>query len=62
MVTFLAILYILICEGFILGLLMDNDEFSRAIKITAILLAIIIAPIFVGIAIERILIAAAQPK
>jgi hypothetical protein len=55
MVTFLAVLYTLICEGFIVGILMDDDETPYASKIIMILFAVIVAPTFFGITIGRII-------
>ena len=61
MVTFLAVFYTLICEGFMFGILMDNDEVSSVAKIIMLLFAIIAAPTFLGITIGRIIMSA-QPK
>lgn len=61
MVTFLILTYVLICGGFMFGTLIDNDEISYLAKTIMILFAIIIAPIFFGIAIGRIIISM-QPK
>ena len=54
---FLVVVYILVCLGFVVGLLIDNDEIPNTAKILMAIFSPIIAPFLFGIALGMIAIA-----
>lgn len=46
---FLASFYILICLGFVIGTLMDNDDIPNAVKLLMTIFSPIVAPLLLGV-------------
>lgn len=48
MIAFLSVFYGLICAGYVVGFLIDNDDFSNAGKVLMAILSPIVAPLLFG--------------
>lgn len=46
--VFLVSFYILICLGFVIGTLIDNDDFSNGIKVLMAIFSPVVAPLLLG--------------
>ena len=57
MYNILVSFYILICIGFVIGILIDNNNFSNIVKIIMVIFSPIFAPLLLGIELEMIIIA-----
>ena len=60
MAEFLLVLFYglsLICVGYVLGFLIDNDEFPNAVKVLMVIFSPIIAPLLFGAALGMIILA-----
>ena len=54
---FLVSFYILICMGFVVGTLTDNDDCPNIVKVLIAILSPIFAPLFLGAGLGMIIIA-----
>ena len=54
---FLVVVYTSVCLGFVLGLLIDDDEIPNTVKILMAIFSPIVAPLLFGIALGMIAIA-----
>ena len=48
MTAFLSVFYGLICGGYVLGFLIDNDDFSNGVKVLMAIFSPIVAPLLFG--------------
>jgi len=59
-VFFLSVLYYglnLICAGYVLGFLIDNHDFPKAVKVLMVILSPIVAPLILGFSLGMIILA-----
>lgn len=58
MTAFLAaVFYGLICGGYVLGFLIDNDDFSNEVKVLMAIFSPVVAPLLFGIGMGMIILA-----
>lgn len=57
MTAFLSVLYGLICGGYVLGFLNDNDNIPNAVKVLMAIFSSIVAPVLFGAALAMIILA-----
>lgn len=55
--VFLVSFYILICLGFVIGTLIDNDDFSNGIKVLMAIFSPVVAPLLLGAGLGMIMLA-----
>lgn len=55
MTAFLSVFYGLICVGYVIGFLIDNDDFSNGVKVLMAIFSPIIAPLLFGAALGMII-------
>lgn len=55
MTLFLSLFYSLICIGYVVGFLSDNDDISKAGKVLMAIFSPILAPLFLGIGLGMII-------
>jgi hypothetical protein len=54
---FLATIYGLICGGYVISFLIDNDDFSNGVKVLMAIFSPIIAPLLFGVALGMLMLA-----
>lgn len=59
---FLVSFYALICFGFVLGTLIDNDDIPNAVKVLMTIFSFIVAPLLLGAAFGMIMLAKVRKK
>lgn len=59
---FLISFYVLICLGFVIGILNDSDESSNIIKFLMALFSPIVAPVLLGVALGLIIVAQVEKQ
>ena len=52
---FLVSFYALICFGFVLGTLIDNDDIPNAVKVLMTIFSFIVAPLLLGVSFGMII-------
>jgi cytochrome bd-type quinol oxidase subunit 2 len=57
MTAFLSVLYGLICGGYVISFLIDNDDFSNGVKVLMAIFSPIIAPLLFGVALGMLMLA-----
>lgn len=57
MTAFLSVFYVLICLGYVLGFLTDNDDFPNGVKILMAIFSAFIAPLLLGATLGMIILA-----
>lgn len=57
MTAFLSVFYALICLGYVLGFLIDNDDFPNGVKVLMAIFSSIIAPLLFGAGLGIIILA-----
>lgn len=57
MTAFLSVFYVLICGGYVLGFIIENDDFSNGVKVLMAIFSPIIAPLLFGAALGMIILA-----
>lgn len=57
MTAFLSVFYGLICGGYVLGFLIDNDNIPNAVKVLMAIFSSIVAPVLFGAALAMIILA-----
>lgn len=57
MTVFLSVFYGLICGGYVLGFLNDNDNIPNAVKVLMAIFSSIVAPVLFGAALAMIILA-----
>jgi membrane protein DedA with SNARE-associated domain len=57
MTAFLVSFYVLICLGYVLGFLNDNDDIPNAVKVLMTIFSSIVAPVLFGAGMAMIILA-----
>lgn len=57
MTAFLSVFYVLICLGFVVGTLIDNDDIPNTVKVLMAIFSSIVAPLLLGLALGMIILA-----
>lgn len=57
MTVFLSVFYGLICGGYVIGFLIDNDDLPNAVKVLMAIFSSIVAPVLFGAGMAMIILA-----
>lgn len=57
MTVFLSVFYGLICVGYVIGFLIENDDFSDGVKVLMAIFSPVVAPLLFGVALGMLMLA-----